>query len=493
MNGEVTTTSQPRQLALFVWGLAAGWTLVVVSLLLLNVRQERAQALETARTQARSNYQRDVIYRHWVAGYGAIYVPVTRETEPSPYLADIPERDVTTPSGRRLTMVNPAYMTRLVFQLAATEYDIRGRITSLRPLRPENRPDPWEAEALRAFERGEREVSAVERMDGVEYLRLMRPLKAEPECLKCHGKQGYRGGEIRGGISVAVPMEPLRGIARRNILVRAVSFGLVWLAGLAGIGTGGVHLRRVIRERDRAGQEIATLNRGLMAKSAELEAANRELDAFCATVSHDLKSPVTAIGGFCQLVQDIPAEDHLESCEEYTRIIHKEALRMEQLIDTLLEFSRLTQKQLRRERVDLSDMAQEIAEELRRKEPERRVAFRIAEDMTADGDAHLLHVVLQNLLGNSWKYTSQREEGEIEFGVTEREGERVFFVRDNGVGFDTAHAERIFEPFQRLPGAAEFTGSGVGLATVRRIVERHGGSIWCEGEAGVGATFSFTL
>lgn len=493
MKGEETTTNQPTQLKLFVWGLAAGWTLVVVSLLLINVRQEGEQALETARTQARSNYQRDVIYRHWVAGYGAIYVPVTRETEPSPFLADIPERDVTTPSGKWLTMVNPAFMTRLVFELAAKEYNSKGRITSLRPIRPENRPDPWEARALKAFERGEKEVSSVEKLDGVDHLRLIRPLKAEEECLKCHGKQGYKAGEIRGGISVAVPMEPLRRVAKQKTLVSALSFSLLWLAGLAGIFTGAARLRRVIRERDRAGQEIADLNRGLMMKTAELEAANRELDAFCATVSHDLKSPITAIGGFCQLVQNIPVENHLERCGEYTRIIHKEAMRMEKLIETLLDFARLTKKELRREKVDLSGMAWEIATELRQKGPERHVIFRIAEDVTAYGDAPLLRVVLQNLLGNSWKYTSKREEGLIKFGVAEREGERVFFVSDNGVGFDMAQAERIFEPFQRLPGAAEFKGSGVGLATVKRIIERHGGRIWGEGEAGVGATFHFIL
>ena len=490
---EETTANQPRQLKLFVWGLVAGWTLVVVSLLLFNVRNEHEQAYETARTQARSSYQRDVIYRHWVAGYGAFYTPVIRDIEPNPYLADIPERDVTTPSGQKLTMVNPAYMTRLVFDMATREYGTKDRITSLRPIRPANRPDPWEATALKALEGGREEVSSVEKLAGVAYLRLMMPLKTEEGCLKCHGKQGYKFGEVRGGISVAVPMEPLLRIARQNTLMSALSFSLLWLAGLTGIFTGAVRLRRLIRERDRAGVEIAALNQGLMMKTSELEAANRELDAFCATVSHDLMAPITVIGGYCQLVQETPAENCLEKCGEYSRIIYQETLRMEKLIDILLDFSRLTQKELQREKVDLSGMAGEIVTDLRRKEPGRLVVFRIAEDMTAYGDAPLLRVVLQNLLGNSWKYTSKKEEGLIEFGVTEREGKSVFFVRDNGVGFDMAPAEHIFEPFQRLRSAAEFKGSGVGLATVKRIIERHGGRIWAEGEAGVGATFRFTL
>jgi len=237
-----SSTSQPKELRHFVWGLAAGWTVVVAALLLLSIRQEQEQAVETARTQARSNYQRDVLYRHWVANYGTIYVPVTGGIEPSPYLAGIPERDITTPSGKRLTMVNPAFMTRLVFDLAAREFDIRGKITSLHPIRSENRPDAWEAGALKAFETGETEFSSIEKIGAVDYLRLIRPLKTEEACLQCHGKQGYKRGEVRGGISVAVPMGPLQAIARKNVIISSMSFSLLWLAGLADLDAqAGIH------------------------------------------------------------------------------------------------------------------------------------------------------------------------------------------------------------------------------------------------------------
>jgi len=488
-----SVTSQQKQLRNFLWGLAAGWTVVVAVLILIGIRQEQGQAVEAARTQARSNYQRDVIYRHWVADYGTIYVPVMDGIEPSPYLAGIPERDITTPSGKRLTMVNPAFMTRLVFDLAAREYGIRGRITSLQPIRPENRPDVWEARALRSFEKGAAEFSSIEKINNVDYLRLISPLKAGKECLQCHGRQGYKLGEVRGGISVAVPMGPLQEVARKNSIVSAMSFSLLWLGGLAGIFAGGARLRQVTRQRDRAGEEIIALNRGLLMKTGELEAANRELDSFCAAVSHDLRSPVTAIGGFSQLLQNLPPERHAESCGEYSRIIYNEALRMEKLIEALLDFSRLSRRELRLEKVDLSELATEIALDLRQREPERRVDFRIAPGIWADGDPHLLRAVLQNLLGNSWKYTAKRDKGVIELAAVQREGERGFLVRDNGVGFPMTHAEQIFEPFQRLPGSEDFKGSGIGLATVKRIIDRHGGRIWAEGEAGAGATFYIAL
>ena len=166
---------------------------------------------------------------------------------------------------------------------------------------------------------------------------------------------------------------------------------------------------------------------------------------------------------------------------------------MNQLIDTLLKFSRIIRDEMRHDTVDLSAMAQEVAASLEKGEPERRVKFRIAEGIKVNGDAGLLHIVLDNLIGNAWKYSGKQEETVIEFGVKEIEGKTAFFVRDNGPGFDMAYAEKLFVPFQRLPGTAEFKGHGIGLATVERIIRRHGGRVWAEGEPGKGATFYFTL
>jgi light-regulated signal transduction histidine kinase (bacteriophytochrome) len=166
---------------------------------------------------------------------------------------------------------------------------------------------------------------------------------------------------------------------------------------------------------------------------------------------------------------------------------------MDQLITTLLNFSQLTRGEMRRTEVDLSIMAREIACHLSMKQPERDVTFNIADGIVVDGDARLLRVVLENLLGNAWKYTGREAEARIEFGMEEAGGETVYFVRDNGTGFDMSQADRLFNPFRRLHEEAEFEGTGIGLATVRRIIERHGGKVWAEGEVDRGAIFYFTL
>ena len=485
--------TQPRLLRYYEWSLAVGWTLVIATMLAINCRHENWQAMETARTQARSNYQRDVIYRHWFAGSGPVYVPVTKNIQPNPHLADLPERDVVTTNGKKLTLINPSYMSRLVFDMAAQSYGVKGHITSLRPIRHENLPDAWEAATLKAFSLGSREVSSVENMAGASYLRLMKPLEMEEACLKCHARQGYHVGEIRGGLSVAVPMEPLWEIARHNYFLNSASFIVLWGIGLAGIFVGAAYLRQTIRKRDEAERGIIALNQQFLHRTDELETANRELDAFCSTVAHDLRAPLTVIGGFCQLIRETPADKHIDTCDYYTGVILDSTHEMENLITTLLKFARITRDELSRTAVDLSEIANEIATELRLQEMERMATLTIAADLTVNGDEALLRVVMRNLLDNAWKYTGKCAETRIEVGVMERGDKQVYFVRDNGIGFDSSQSDRMFEAFHRLANSSGFEGTGIGLATVKRIITRHGGRISCEGEVGKGATFYFSL
>lgn len=484
--------TQKRVLGYYEWSLAIGWTLVIAVLLAINFRHEASQAVETARTQARSNFQRDVIYRHWNAGSGAVYAPVSGNIQPNPYLAGVPDRDIITPEGKKLTLINPSYMTRLVFDMADQSFGVKGHLTSLRPIRPENVPDAWESAALKDFVNGTQEVSSVETMSGNNYLRLMKPLKTEEECLKCHSVQGYRVGEIRGGLSVAVPMEPLLAIARQNNLFTSTIFIFLWGIGLTGIFFGSTRLHRTILQRNEAEREIVALNQDLMSRTNELETANRELDAFCSTVSHDLRTPLTIIGGYGQLINNTEDCDHSEKCRQYTTVILESVRKMENLITTLLKFSHITRGELVWTSVNLSEIAYEIALELRMKEPERGAIFQIAPDLTVNGDKNLIRVVMQNLVGNAWKYTGKCNEALIEVGVTEHEGKTAYFVRDNGIGFDSSKCERMFDAFQRLDNATDFEGTGIGLATVKRIITRHGGHIECEGAPGEGATFYFS-
>ncbi len=248
-----------------------------------------------------------------------------------------------------------------------------------------------------------------------------------------------------------------------------------------------------ITERKRAEAEIERLNTDLAARAAELEAANRDLEAFNYTVAHDLRKPLTTVNGYCQVIQELCGGKLDEQCKEYLQEAYDGTWRMNQLVDTLLNFSRLTHLELQHEMVDLSGVAQAVAAELKLTEPARQATFQITEGISVIGDANLLRVVLENLLGNAMKYTGVREDAVIEVGVAQVDGNPVYFVRDNGGGFDMAHADKLFIPFQRLPGAEGIRGHGIGLATVERIIRRHGGRVWAEGELGKGATFYFTL
>jgi signal transduction histidine kinase len=218
-------------------------------------------------------------------------------------------------------------------------------------------------------------------------------------------------------------------------------------------------------------------------------AANRELESFSYSVAHDLRAPLRAIDGFSQALLEDYAAKLDEHGRDYLNRVRGAAQRMGALIDDLLALSRLSRSEMKLERINLSQLGREVAAELSKRDPERAVDFRIDEGLTARADARLVRVALENLLGNAWKFTSKKPAAHIELGA--RNGS--FFVRDDGVGFDMAHAEKLFGAFQRLHAVRDFEGTGIGLATVARIVHRHGGRVWAEGAVGQGATFFFTL
>ena len=229
------------------------------------------------------------------------------------------------------------------------------------------------------------------------------------------------------------------------------------------------------------------------ARTAALTAANKELESFSYSVSHDLRAPLRSIDGFSlALFEDY--EDKLgEEGREYIERIRTSTQQMGQLIDDLLALAKVTRTDMQFKPVNLSQIAQETADMLKRSDTHRQVEFVIQEGLKTKGDPRLLRVVLTNLLGNAWKFTAKHEAARIEIGSELQNDEKVFFVIDNGAGFDAAYADKLFKPFQRLHTPQEFEGTGIGLATVKRIIERHGGRIWAEGEIEKGARIYFTL
>jgi PAS domain S-box-containing protein len=235
------------------------------------------------------------------------------------------------------------------------------------------------------------------------------------------------------------------------------------------------------------------LEEDLKRKTVELEALNKELESFSYSVSHDLRAPLRSIDGFSQALLEDYAENLNTQGKDYLQRVRTATQRMAEIIDALLELSRVIRSEIRFEQVDLSEMAQKIVTELQERQPERQVDFIITPGLIVNGDSRLLQLVLENLLGNAWKFTGKQSDAKIEFGIMQPEGERVYFVRDNGAGFEKAYADKLFSAFRRLHSPEEFSGIGIGLATVKRIIHRHGGRVWAEGEVGKGATFYFTL
>ena len=252
-------------------------------------------------------------------------------------------------------------------------------------------------------------------------------------------------------------------------------------------------LNSEITVRKRAEEEIIRLNEELKHHITQLEAANMELEAFSYSVSHDLRAPLRSVAGFSQALFDDCADNlNAEGRDSLERILAA-THRMGRLIDDLLNLSRVSRAEMRREEVNLSRLAGKIADMLMKAQPERQAEFRIAEGLAAHGDEHLLTVVLENLLGNAWKFTGKNTLSVIEFDITQHEGRQAYFVKDNGAGFDMSYAGKVFSPFQRLHSVKEFPGTGIGLATVKRIINRHGGSVWIEAEVGKGTTVYFTI
>ena len=227
--------------------------------------------------------------------------------------------------------------------------------------------------------------------------------------------------------------------------------------------------------------------------NGELEAANRELEAFSYSVSHDLRAPLRSIDGFSRAVLEDYAALLDDEGKDYLRILRESAQKMGHLIDDMLKLSRVTRGEMSRETVDLSTIARTITGELSGATPGRQAQFVIQDGLTAVGDPRLLESALQNLIDNAWKFTRNREITRVEFGRRDQNGASCFFVRDNGVGMDMTYATKLFQPFQRLHAMADFEGTGIGLATVKRILSRHGGKVWAESEVGTGTTFYFTV
>ena len=256
---------------------------------------------------------------------------------------------------------------------------------------------------------------------------------------------------------------------------------------------GGDAMAALIKSRNEVRSANADLERRVAERTRQLESANRELEAFAYAVSHDLRAPLRSMSGFSQILQENAPAGLDEKSQHYLQRIHDASLRMSSLIDDLLNLSRIGRSELTARPISLSQIAAEAAAAIRERHPAREVELEITPGMEVSADPRLLRIALENLLSNAWKYTSRSPQARVSVSTQAGDSGPVYFVRDNGVGFDMKYADKLFVPFQRLHPEAEFPGSGIGLVTVQRIVARHGGRIWADAKPDEGATFYFTM
>ena len=277
-----TLAPSPIRLRQYAWLLAGFWTVAIAIVLLWEISDERQQAIDIARSEALGAWKKEVAVYHWAADTGRIYVPVTEKTPPDANLSYLPERDVSTPSGHPLTLISPPMIMSQVHALPGEHSDLQGHITSLKPIRPQDAPDLWEKDAFEAFAQGHEQVESEETIDGRRYFRFMRPLVIDKSCLICHAEQGYKVGDIHGGLSIAVPMASIWGEQMPDVMHRIAGYGGMWTIGLIGIVLMSRRLGQQVSHRYEAERRLQEardlLEQRVAERTAELAAANRSLE-----------------------------------------------------------------------------------------------------------------------------------------------------------------------------------------------------------------------
>lgn len=479
-----------RYLRLYFSLLFTGLSVLVSGSLLLNIRQENRTKLQYAEIEARSSYNKDLLYRQWSSGHGGVYVPITDSTKPNEYLSSLADRDIVTTTGKKLTLINPVYMTRQVLSIANGRPGVIGHVTSLKPLRPLNAPDEWEAGALKKFEKGLSEYSSIEKMPDGEYLRFMVPMKTDKNCLVCHAHQGYKVGDVRGGISVSVPIGKYNMIAAIRIKYLIITHIIIYLIILLFSIISYLRFSRAMERKYlmQANLEVARLR---------AEENDNLKTAFLQNMSHEIRTPMNAICGFSEILSKeslIP-----EKRDQYISIIRNSSMQLLSIVSDVLTMSSLdtNQEKVNVDEVCIIKLISELQAIFRQQSEENKIPLKIRLDLNdreskVYTDQTKLTQIISNLLSNSLKFT---REGYVEVGCSLRGTELEFYVKDTGPGIRAELHEKIFERFRQGDVSSNklYSGTGLGLTISKSFAELLGGKIWVESEPGKGATFRFTI
>ncbi len=511
--------------------LAVFWVIIVLASLFFNVINVKKSILDNVEESSRSFFQEIQSIRYWNASHGGVYVPITDSVKPNPYLIDS-LRDVVTTGGLRLTKVNPAFMTRQLSEISIRDSLITYHLTSLNPLRPDNRADAWETKALKSFRNGKKEAFELIETDSRSEFRYMAPLIVEESCLKCHAHQEYKLGDIRGGISIDIQAINYLSSAKSQISSLSIIHSAILLFGLLGIyffsrfsmkqfsiiDEKNAELEVKIIEKEESeeainnyAQEILLSSKMLEDRAGELNITNAKLiesekellelnsmkDKFFSIIAHDLKNPLASFKDITCLM----AENYNEFSEterlEFIELMKDSSKQIYSLLENLLQWSRSQTGKIifDPDQIDIKMIADSTLSLLKIHSDNKKIRLinNIEKSLYAFGVANMISTVIRNLVSNAIKFTD--ENGEIRLKA-KPEGDFVrVSIIDDGVGMKAGDMDKLFriDVNHSTIGTGDEKGTGLGLILCKEFVEKNGGKIWVESKRGVGSTFSFTV
>ncbi|CAN2043879.1 histidine kinase [Candidatus Magnetomoraceae bacterium gMMP-13] len=529
VNTDIALLKKHSALAILIW------TAMITASFAWYYVHENNQIMELARKEALTAFKKDTAFRYWGTKHGGVYVPITEKTQPNEYLKNILEREIITPSGKKLTLMNPAYMVRQMMEEYSKLYNVRGHITSLNLLNPKNVPDDWERQALKSFENGIKEVFEIVPSASGDHLRLMRPLFIKEGCLKCHEYQNYKKNDVRGGTSIAVPMSTYYNLKYDIISSIAITYSFIWLSGLISIGFIFRQTKIRLIERNQAEEELTKYREHLETlvdertialkekveqhrqaedalKKSELylkkakedaETANRAKSTFLANMSHELRSPLNAILGFTRVINRNQSIPHAE--KENLAIIRRSGEHLLSLINDVLDMSKIEAGRiiLNKNNVDIYCLLDDMENMFCLKAEEKGLQLIFECDANVPQyiwtDESKLRQVLVNFLGNALKFT---KEGGISvmvrrLPVQDMKTKKIdlqFKIKDTGEGIAPDELDSLFEAFvQTETGRKSQEGTGLGLSISQKFIQMMGGDITVESEVGRGTVFRFEI
>jgi len=455
------------------------WTGICLLATFWNILEIKDNSMELAQREAKTVLDKDQAFRYWATQHKGVYVPVTEATPPNPYLSHIPERDISTPGGQQLTLINPEYMLRQVMEDYAALFGNVGHITSLNAFNPINAPNEWEAAMLREFEAGKKEASIFDVADGREVLRVMKPLHTQPGCLHCHAHQGYKEGDVRGGVSVTIPLEPYRQMETSALLTLEYTHLFFWSSGLF------IICLSFYRNKKRLVHRLAAEDL--------LREQSGKIELFAYSVAHDLKNPIIAIQGLSKILNKRHQDGLDEKGRQYCAQIEKSVEQVSALVDQINAFISCKEQPLNKEPLNLLEICHTVRAENEQRLKERNIAWSEPPgEVTIYADRMVILRILRNLVDNALKYGGA---GLSSISITHGEAERFQTVRVTNDGNAIAEEDRrnIFQKFKRSCRDSKVQGTGLGLAIVKDLVGLHGGQVWVESDGIQGVTFSFTI